>query len=57
MGGVVYRRLAVTIVADLNVIVAKITVMSSASHPSHRVSDSDHCSVTRIRVAAPLPRQ
>ena len=41
MGGVVYRRLAVTIVADLNVVVAEITVMSSASHPSlspHRVS-------------------
>ena len=40
MGGGVYRRLAVAIVADLNVIVAEITVMGSASHPSlspHRV--------------------
>ena len=32
MGGVVHRRLAVTIVADLNVFVAEITVMSSTSH-------------------------
>ena len=43
MGGVVYRRLAVTIVADLNVVVAEITVMSSTSHPSlspHRVSQN-----------------
>ena len=41
MGGGVCRRLAVTIVADLNVVVAEITVMSSASHLSlspHRVS-------------------
>ena len=38
-----YRRLAVTIIADLNVVVAEITVMSSASHPSlspHRVSQN-----------------
>ena len=34
MGGGVCRRLAVTIVADLNVVVAEITVMSSTSHPS-----------------------
>ena len=43
MGRVVYRQLAVTIVADLNVIVAEITVMSSAGHPSlcpHRVSQN-----------------
>ena len=43
MGGVVYRRLAVTVVADVNVIVAEITVMSSTSHPSlspHRVSQN-----------------
>ena len=43
MGGVVYRRLAFTIVADLNVIVAEITVMSSTGHPSlcpHRVSQN-----------------
>ena len=40
---VVYRRLAVTIVADLNVVVAEITVMSSTSHPSlssYRVSEN-----------------
>ena len=41
MGGGVYRRLAVTFVADLNVITAEITVKSSTSHLSlspHRVS-------------------
>ena len=43
MGSVVYRRLAVTIVADLNVIVAEITVVSITSHLSlspHRVSQN-----------------
>ena len=43
MGVGVYWRLAVTIVADLNVVVAEITVMSSTSHPSlspHRVSQN-----------------
>ena len=30
----IYRRLAATLVADLNVIIAEITVMSSTSHPS-----------------------
>ena len=43
MGGGVCRRLAVTIVADLNVVVAEITVMSSTSHPSlcpYRVSQN-----------------
>ena len=41
MGLVVYRLFAVTIVADLNVAVAELTVMSRASHLSlspHRVS-------------------
>ena len=41
--GVVYRLLAVIIVADLNVITAEITVMSSTSLPSlcpHRVSQN-----------------
>ena len=45
MGGGVYRRLAVTVVADLNVIFAEITGISSTGHPSlspHRVSQNIH---------------
>ena len=41
----VYRRLAVTIVADMNVITAEITVINSTSHPSlcpYRVSQNTY---------------